>query len=484
MNAAVEGIITIDSKGMIQSINSAGVSIFGYSQSELMNKNVKILMPSAYQEEHDNYILNYLSSGTPKIIGTGRAVVGMRKNGQEFPMWLSIGEFSENDKQYFVGIVSDKSVEKSNLQKAISYESILEHSLNEIYLFNKDSLKFIHVNQGALQNLQYSQEEMLLKTPVDIKPDFTDAEFHKTIRPLINDDIDKLVFSTHHQRKDGSQYPVEVHLEIIEFEYQLVFVAIIIDISERVAAQEKERMNEEQLAHMDRISMFGELAAGISHEINQPLTAISTYANAGIQRLETENFDVIKVKQLLEKINTASNKASDVIIHLREMLRPKSKEIDHLNINEIIQEAIDLIKIDTRATKFKFKLQLSNNMPEILGDSVQLQQVILNLLRNSMDASNEEEAEEQEIIISTEELTSENRIKVSIKDFGCGVSPDIENNLFTPFQTTKKSGMGIGLSICQSIIQSHNGRLWYTKNTNKGATFHFTVLTTLGNDHE
>ena len=188
-----------------------------------------------------------------------------------------------------------------NIKKILGYEFILEHSLNEIYIFEVNALKFIHVNKGALDNLQYSFEEMLNKTPVDIKPDFTYEKFHKVIQPLINTDINKLVFTSHHQRKDGSIYPVEVHLELTSFGDQKVFIAIILDITERIIAQNNERISEEQLAHMDRISIFGELAAGIAHEVNQPLTAISAYAKAGLNRIDSEELDVLKIKELFVK---------------------------------------------------------------------------------------------------------------------------------------------------------------------------------------
>ncbi len=484
IDTAVEGIIIINAQGMIQSINPAGERIFGYVHNELLDENVNILMSSIYQNKHNNYISSYLASGISKIIGSGRELVGLRKNGQEFPMRLSIAEFYEDDEQYFAGFISDLSAEKLNLKKARSYEHILEHSLNEIYVFNLDSLKFIHINQGALLNLQYSLEEMLNKTPIDINPEFTDKKFHHVIQPLIDKDIDKLVFASQHQRKDGSTYPVEVHLEITEFGDQKVFVAITLDITEKIAAQEKERINEEQLAHMDRISIFGELAAGIAHEINQPLTAINNYANAGLRRIDANDVDVDKLKKLFVKVDAASQRISDIVTHLRVMLKPKSKKIEHLDMNEVIHDAMDLIKTDSRSADFHFSLQLSSDIQNVLGDSVQFQQVILNLIRNSMDASIDQDAKDNEIIITTEELLEENRIKVSIQDSGCGISPEIEDNLFTPFQTTKETGMGIGLSICQTIIQSHSGRLWHTKNINKGTTFHFTVLTVLDDDHE
>jgi two-component system sensor kinase FixL len=480
---AVEGIITINKNGDIQEVNPAGEIIFGYQSKELFNENIKYLMPEPYRSEHDHYISSYQSSNNPKIIGTGREVLGLRKNGQEFPMWLSVAEYHEDGKQYFAGFIKDLSTEKSYIKKILGYEFILEHSLNEIYIFEVKALKFIHINKGALNNLQYSSEEMLNKTPVDIKPDFTHEKFLEVIQPLINTDIDKLVFTTSHQRKDGSIYPVEVHLELTNFGDQKVFVAFILDITERMIAQNNKRISEEQLAHMDRISIFGELAAGIAHEVNQPLTAINAYAKAGLNRIDSDELDILKIKELFVKINTATDKVHDVIKHLRMMLKPRGKEINHLNINDIIHDAIDLMKTDSRSVDFNFDLQLSSNIPNVLGDSVQLQQVILNLIRNSMDASIGKNGKDNEIVITSEELSGENRVEVSIQDSGCGVSSEIEGNLFTPFETTKEKGMGVGLSICQTIIQSHNGRIWYTKNTNKGSTFHFTILTALDNNH-
>jgi PAS domain S-box-containing protein len=391
----------------------------------------------------------------------------------EFPIWLSVTEFLDKNSRYFSGFIYDLSVEKSNLQKMRCYEHILEKSLNEIYIFNADSLKFIHINKGALLNLKYTFDELKDKTPIDLKPEFDEVKFNNLIFPLINGDLDKINFTTIQRRKDGTTYPVEVHLELTEFDNQKAFIAIIIDISEKLKALEKIRADEDLIAHMDRISIFGEMVAGIAHELNQPLTAINTYSNAGINRLKKSESDTHKIIELFQKVGDASHRASEIIASLRLMLKPKAKEIGPLNLNKLIIDTIEMVRLDTRANDFKFILNLSDNLPDVAGDSIQIQQVILNLLKNSIDATIDSEANFHQIIISTTENQVDNNVVVSIRDCGSGIAINNEDNIFTPFFTTKESGLGIGLTICQTIIQAHNGRLWYTSNADNGVTFHF-----------
>ncbi len=484
IETAVEGIISINQHGIIKSVNPAAERIFGYASKQLINNNIKMLMPQPFRDEHDGYLSSYNNSGEAKIIGIGREVVGQRKDGSQFPMWLSVAEFYEHEDRYFAGFISDLSKEKDNLQRARSFENIVQQSLNEIYLFDAQSFKFIHVNQSALNNLQFSLDEIKQKTPIDIKPDYQQDTFQQLIQPLVAKQLDKMTITTRHQRKDQSYYPVEVHLEMSIYDSKQVFVAIVLDITERIDAKEKERLNQEQLAHMDRISIFGEMAAGIAHEINQPLTAIGTYSDAGKRRLDKKNPDTVKIKELFDKIDVASNRASDVIKRLRMMLRPQSQNVEHLDVKKLIHDAIELVKVDKQAKQFTFELNLTDNLPFILGDLVQLQQVIINLIRNAIDASLAKDGCKQEIFIYTAYLKQQERIQVSIKDHGIGIDEDTADNLFTPFHTTKEYGMGMGLSICESIINSHNGRLWYESNPEGGVTFHFTLLTELSEHYE
>lgn len=482
IETAVEGIISINKHGIILTCNPAAEKIFQYSANEIIGKNVKMLMPLPYRQEHDGYISNYLETGKQKVIGSGREVTGLRKNGSEFPMWLAIAEFYENNHQCFTGFIRDLSTEKSYQLKAASYEYILEHSLNEIYIFDAETLHFIRVNQGALKNLHYTDEEIQQLTPVDLKLECTYEKFEKLIAPLRSGEVEKVEFTATHKRKDGTIYPIEVHLELTEYLSKRAFIAIILDISERLNAQEKARINQEKLAHMDRVSMYGEMVAGIAHELNQPLTAISTYAGAGIRRIESANVEKAKLKELFKKISASSERAGGIIDHLRVMLKPHVKETEYVSINRLIKEALELIKTVTKAREYQFDVKLTKMLPQITADSIQIQQVILNLIRNAMDATINESKENKTITIESRLLRHENRIQVSISDKGLGIKAENADQIFNPFFTTKKSGMGIGLSICQTIIQDHSGQIWFKNNSNKGVTFYFTLPTKLENN--
>ena len=484
IETSIEGIISIDDSGIVQSFNPAAEKMFDYAANEVIGNNISMLMPSPYQREHDSYIKRYLTSGEPKIIGIGRELEGKRKNGTNFPIWLAIAEFFVGERRFFTGFIRDLSEERAYFERASNYEHILENSLNEIYIFDTESLKFIRVNQGALANLQYTAEEIVELTPLDLKPEYTQESFEELIRPLWLGERNKIHFTTVHIRKDRSLYPVDVHLELYEFGAKKAFVAIILDITEKIEAQEKLKIQQEQLAHMDRLSMMGEMAAGIAHEINQPLTAIDSYAQAAKRRIQTDSIDTDKLQELLEKISKTSVRAGEVITQLRALVKRQPKSRNNVDINSIIRDTAKIAEVDTQALNFEIDLDLGNELPNVVVDSVQIQQVILNLIRNAMDAAVKETNKYKIIFISTTLLEEENRIKVSVKDNGCGIDEDSAEQLFNPFYSTKKSGMGMGLSICQTIIHEHGGRLWFTRNTDKGTTFHLTLPTALNDEKD
>ncbi len=479
IETAVEGIISIDKNGIIQTFNPAAEKIFQYSANEIIGKNVNLLMPLPDRQEHDGYIKNYLVTGKQKVIGSGRETTGLRKDGSEFPMWLAIAEFNEDGQQCFTGFVRDLSTEKSNLQKAASLEYILERSLNEIYIFDAENFRFIHANQGALSNLGYTEEEILHLTPVDLKLEYTYERFENLIAPLKSGEVEKIEFTTTHQRKDGTRYPVEVHLELTEYLARPAYVAIILDISQRMEAQEKARINQEKLAQMDRVSMYGEMLAGIAHELNQPLAAINSYASAGTRRMASENTEKEKLKELFKKISASSARAGDIIEHLRVMFKPHVKKTEYVSVNRLIKDALKLVKTDTKSQEYQFKVDLTKKLPQITADTIQIQQVILNLIRNAMDATANESKDNKTITVESCLVPHENRIQVSISDKGPGIEAEHADQIFNPFFTTKESGMGIGLSICQTIIQDHSGQIWFSNHADKGVTFYFTLPTKL-----
>ena len=355
LNAAVDAIIIIDNRGLIEEFNLAAENMFGYQAAEVIGKNVSMLMPQPYRNEHDSYISSYHQSKTAKIIGIGREVEACNKNGEVFPIYLSVGEVKESEKPQFVGIIRD--------------------------------------------------------------------------------------------------------------------------ISEQVKALEDVKETRDRLTHISRLSSMGELAAGIAHEINQPLTAVSTYAHACKLLIERQthkdsNGANEKILETLEKIRTQSQRASDVIQRLREFVKKRVAQRERVSLNKVIQETVNMAKVDTRLLDHGIELQLHAPSPLLNVDPVQLQQVLLNLIRNAIDAMEDQLG--APVVINSGWVDEQN-VKVSIIDCGHGISDEDAKVLFDPFFTTKTTGMGMGLPISQGIIHAHGGQLYFEPASPTGSIFNIVL---------
>lgn len=275
------------------------------------------------------------------------------------------------------------------------------------------------------------------------------------------------------QRKDGSVFPIHLSISAVRNHPARKFVGLIRDISEQRAAENEAREHRENLAHVDRLNMLGEMATGIAHEINQPLTAISLFARAGNQLLETGNKD--RMQEIFEKLNQHAFRASAVIERMQNMARRQESAKEVINCNEIIQEVAKLAEAEARFRDLTIELMIDDDPLPAHVDTVQIQQVALNLIRNGMEAIRSCECRFGRTIRLKTALKSVDELEVSVVDCGDGVPDEIRESIFAPFSTTKKSGMGMGLSISRSIITAHGGRLDYYNNEKCGATFFFTL---------
>lgn len=242
----------------------------------------------------------------------------------------------------------------------------------------------------------------------------------------------------------------------------------------RKRAEEKETRLRDQAARASRISLMGELAASIAHEVNQPLCAIVGNAQTAQSMLARGTFDVAEVREILEDIARDGQRASAVIARIRQLLQKAPGQRRALEVNELIREAVLLTKGEMTRRRVAVKLELTEQLPSVLGDRVQLQQVILNLMTNGADAMDRVEGERRELEIrSTQEQNG--NVLVSVTDCGSGVDPHNRERLFDSFFTTQPGGMGMGLAICKSITEAHGGRIWASPNAGRGSTFQFTL---------
>jgi two-component system sensor kinase FixL len=351
VNSVVEAVITIDKRGMIKSFNNAAQIMFGYTFDEIKDQALKILMPKSYHDNHDDYLTHYIETNQAHIIGSGRELLAKRKDGQIFPIHISVSEFKNHENRMFVGVIRD--------------------------------------------------------------------------------------------------------------------------ITQQIASQEQRRLHTEQLAHADRLNALGEMAAGMAHEINQPLTAISLYSQTAKNFCENNQFD--KLPSIFEKISQHSRRAGAVLESVQIMTRQGERLKEVVKCKLLIDEVIKLAELEAKLYDIKIEPVIANSSIKLVVDRVQIQQVILNLLRNAMEAMQSIGCMNGSTITLTERLKKDNFIEIAIADTGCGLAEKMIENLFTPFSSTKQNGTGIGLSISKRIIEEHNGQIDYIPNKPFGAIFLFTL---------
>jgi len=334
---------------------------------------------------------------------------------------------------------------------------------------------FLWANPAFCKMMGYSEEEILelalreLAHPEDVE------ESCRHLRQLAAGHLPSYSLRTRYVRKtgetvEGMLYCVCIH--DAEARPKMV-VAQVEDHTERIEAEVEARKQREHMAHIDRLNTMGEMAAGIAHEINQPLTAIATYAQACQRLIAAGMTSEAETQDVMSKIAEEALRAGNIVHRLRALAREHKSSRTECDINGVIREVIELATVDARYKGIALELELDDALPHVAADRIQIQQVALNLIRNALDATVPAECKDCRVIIRTRRVGKE--VEVSVADRGIGLPPDAEKMLFRTFFTTKETGMGMGLPISRSIVTSHGGRLWFTRNKGKGATFSFTL---------
>jgi len=258
-----------------------------------------------------------------------------------------------------------------------------------------------------------------------------------------------------------------------DFEY----IGALMDVTDAKTSEEALHRSQAELAHVTRVATLGELAASIAHEVNQPLAAVTTNGTAGLRWLNREVPDIGEVRGAIERMVSETNRASEVIRRIRAMSRKSQPQNVALNFIEIINESVALVERELKRNKIVLDLSYLNEVAEVDGDRVQLQQVIINLLMNGMQAMINAKTKNRTLRLSLKN-SAMGEVLIEIQDNGPGIAPDQMSKLFEAFYTTKAEGMGMGLSICKSIIEAHGGRIWATSEQGEGATFHLSLPAT------
>jgi len=279
------------------------------------------------------------------------------------------------------------------------------------------------------------------------------------------------------RRADGSTFPMELAVGETNLEGRRMFTGFVRDITERQVARERLQELQSELLRASRLSAMGQMASALAHELNQPLTAIINYVQATRRMVSNHDITRDRLEETMDKAVAQAYRAGQIIYRMRQFLQKGETERQAEPINKVLEEASALALVGAKESGVVVRMDLGNDLAAVLMDRIQIQQVILNLIRNGIEAM--QGVVQRELRIATGQAENE-MVLVTVSDTGPGLDPEVAAQLFQPFVTTKDKGMGLGLSICRSIIDSHGGKIWATPNPEGGVTFAFTLPA--GND--
>ncbi len=368
-----------------------------------------------------------------------------------------------------------RGVSMDNTQRSQAEERaglLVEASPYSMIMVN-DSAQIVMVNRQTETTFGYAREE-LQGRPIELLIPERFRHAHAALHAaFLSSPSTRRMVADHDlsgRRREGAEFPIEAGLTSIETSEGRFVLASISDISERRRLESEAREQREELAHLSRVTSLGLLSGSLAHEINQPLGIILANAQAAQRMLREANPDLAELREILEDIVGEDVRAGEAIKRLRTLLKRGKFNAVPLNLNEVVSDVLRLTRSDLIHRGTIVTTDLADDLAEVPGDSVQLQQVMINLILNACEAMQANPVPARRLHITSRMV--DNSVRLSVEDQGCGLPADVADNIFKPFFTTKAHGMGIGLSISQSIIVAHHGRLWAEANAGGGSTFH------------
>jgi len=471
--AAVNGVMAIDDRGLISVFSAACEAMFQYRREEVLGHGIAILLAAPFRAEYDARLLRFQETGEAKSGGTGRELTGRRKDGSEFPIFLSVAEGLHNGQRMFVVVVQDLTglqLERAIHAEQRSFLAAIVDSANDAIVSKTLDGKITSWNRAAENLFGYSAAEMIGTPIIRLFPeDRVGEEADILDRVRAGEAIEH--YETIRLRKDGKPIDVSVTVSPIHDSTGTVIGAskTVRDITEKKQAEARLQTLSSELSHVARVSEMGQVSAVLAHELNQPLTAILNYTNVAKRLIDsTDPAAKAKAHEAVGKAGEQALRAGHIIRRLRDFVEKRDSTRASEDINAVTEDALALGLIGAGA--ITTTLALAPGLQPLLIDKVQIQQVLVNLLRNAVDAM--AQSERRELTVATVAVNGA-WVQVSVTDTGCGVSEELAERLFRPFVTTKAGGMGIGLAISRSIIEAHGGRLTMVSNPSGGTVFQF-----------
>jgi PAS domain S-box-containing protein len=479
LDSALDCIVTIDHEGRITEFNPAAERTFGYRRDEVLGQHLAdVIIPPSLQEDHRRGFARYLATGEAKVVGKRIEITAVRADGSEFPVELAITRIPLDGPACFTGYLRDITDRKQSEEELRRSEALLA----EVQQLSS-TMSFwwgVATDDITWSKQGYRMYELDEVAPLTFESIF--SRIHPEDRPLVQEMIERA-------RRDGEDFAFEhrlqmpdrsiKHLHVFahstrDQDGQLEYIGSVQDVTERRRSDEALSKVRSELTHVTRVMSLGALTASIAHEVNQPLSGIITNASTCLRMLAADPPNVDGALETARRTLRDGSRASDVITRLRALFARQGAATELVDLNDATREVIALSSSELRRSLVILRTELADDLPPATGDRVQLQQVIMNLLLNASDAMSHVEGRPRHVVIRTEREQGD-RVRLTVQDSGIGFESEGVDKLFEAFYTTKSGGMGIGLSVSRSIIESHHGHLRATPNDGPGATFSFSI---------
>jgi PAS domain S-box-containing protein len=474
IEANIIGIFIWDFEGRILEANDAFLDIVGYDREDLVAGRVRWmeLTPADWLERDATVIQGHRITGHLQPYEKEY----FRKDGARVPVLIGAATFEEGGDQgvaFVLDLTERKQAEKALRESEEQWKAVFEHNPTMYFMVDTSGI-IVSVNPLGAEQLGFTVEDLVGQPVRQLFHVEDRAAVERNAAICFERPGQTMTWEARKIRNSGEVVWVREMARVMLIKDRPVALIVCEDITERKRVSEALREVQMELAHANRVATIGQLAASIAHEVNQPIAAAVTNAHAALRWLSARAPDIDEAKLALGRIVENGNRAAEVIGGIRALIRKAPQRKDGVAINDAILEVVALTHGETLKNGVSVRTELAESLPLVKGDRVGLQQVMLNLIVNAVEAMGGVPEGTRDLLVSSEKADSDG-VLVAVRDSGPGLTPATLERLFDAFHTTKPNGLGLGLSICRSIIEAHGGRLWASPNAPRGAVFQFTL---------